>query len=267
MSIAGHLAELRRRAVISAVAVLVGAVAGWFLADVTLGLLIAPISQAGAESGRETALNFDTVTSAFDLRIRLALQQGLILSAPVWLFQLFAFLVPGLTRRERRVTIVFACTAIPLFVGGCLAGALVLPHIVVLMTGFAPGSSATLLNAAGYYDFALKLLLAVGIAFVLPVFLVLLNLVGLLSGRAILAGWRWAIVAITVFTALATPAADVVSMLLLALPMLVLYFGAAGFALLNDRRIGRREARLDAQTRTTPIAASSPRRTMEESHD
>ena len=84
--------------------------------------------------------------------------------------------------------------------------------------------------------------IASGIAFVLPVFLVLLNFVGVLSGRAILAGWRWAILAITIFTAIVTPAADVISMFLLAIPMIALYFIAVGIALLHDRRVAKRQA-------------------------
>jgi len=120
----------------------------------------------------------------------------------------------------------------------------VLPNIVVLLTGFAPEQSSTLLTARVYLDFALKLVVAIGIGFVLPVFLVLLNVIGVLSAKAIIGGWRWAIVVISVFTALATPAADVVSMILLAVPMVILYFVAAGIAWLNDRRQARKAAKL-----------------------
>ncbi|MDF1477975.1 twin-arginine translocase subunit TatC [Leifsonia sp. H3M29-4] len=259
MSIGAHLAELRRRVFIAAIAVLIGTVVGWFLADAVLALLIQPITQSGDEGGRQAALNFDTVTSAFDLRLRLSLQIGLILAAPVWLFQAFAFVVPGLTRAERKGTFAFVGAAVPLFAGGCVAGAVVLPHIVVLMTGFAPEASATLLSAGIYYDFALKLVLAVGIAFVLPLFLVVLNWMGVLSGRTILAGWRYAIVAICIFTALATPAADVLSMFLLAIPMLALYFGAAGTALLHDRSVRRSEARREVAADSTTVAGRVPR--------
>src|SRR5690606_6000175 len=93
-----------------------------------------------------------------------------------------------------------------------------------------------------YYDFTLKLMLVVGVSFVLPVFLVALNVAGVMSGRAILKGWRVAILIATVFAALATPAADVVSMLLLAGILVVLFFAAAGFSLLFDRRKKKRAA-------------------------
>jgi sec-independent protein translocase protein TatC len=118
---------------------------------------------------------------------------------------------------------------------------------VTLLTGFAPEGTTALLTARSYYDFVLKLVLAIGIAFVLPVFLVILNFAGVLSAVAILKSWRIAILAITLFTAIATPAADVMSMFLLAIPMLVLYFGAAGIAWLNDRRKRRAQQSLDIE--------------------
>ena len=104
-----------------------------------------------------------------------------------------------------------------------------------------------------YLDFALKLVVAIGVGFVLPVFLVVLNLVGVLSAQSILKGWRVAIILIALFTAIATPAADVVSMFLLAIPMVVLYFIAAGIAWINDRRVAKRNAKLAAEAENTPI--------------
>jgi len=133
---------------------------------------------------------------------------------------------------------------VPLFLAGVTAGWLVLPNIVVLLTGFAPAQSATLLTAKVYLDFALKLVLAIGVGFVLPVFLVVLNFVGVLEARSIIKGWRVAIIIIALFTAIATPAADVVSMVVLAIPMVVLYFVAAGIATIHDRRAAKRTAQL-----------------------
>jgi sec-independent protein translocase protein TatC len=243
MPIASHLSELRRGLFISALAILIGGVIGWFVSESVWAFLSAPIHAFAQENGRTAAINFDTITGAFDLRMQLAIQLGLILSAPVWLFQIFAFVVPGLTRAETRAGVVFVALSVPLFLSGALAGVWVLPHIVELMAGFAPSESATLVTAGGYYDFVLKLVLAVGIAFVLPAFLVLLNRVGVVSGRAILRSWRIAILAICGFTAIATPAADVFSMLLLAAPMVCLYFGAAGASIVHDRRLEQRRAK------------------------
>lgn len=238
--LAAHLRELRRRALVAAAAVVVAAVAGWVVTDPVLRMLDAPLAAVAGQHGSLAALNFDTVTGAFELRVRLAVQLGLILSAPVWLYQLLAFIVPGLTRRESRYVVGFLAAALPLFAVGAAAGAFVFPHIVAMMLSFAPEQSASLMQAGSYYDFALRLMLTTGVAFVLPVVLVLLNAVGVLSARAVLRGWRWAIAAICVFTALATPAADVMGMLLLAAPMVALYFAAVGVCFLGDRRRARR---------------------------
>jgi sec-independent protein translocase protein TatC len=115
-----------------------------------------------------------------------------------------------------------------------------MPHIVLLMTGFAPAATSSYLDASAYFDFVLKLTLVTGVAFVLPLFIVLLNFAGVVSGQAITHSWRWALIGICLFTAIATPAADVLSMLLLAAPMLALYAAACGITLLNDRRRRRR---------------------------
>ncbi len=239
MSLGQHLIELRKRLIIAAAGLVVGMVIAFFLAQPIIQLLTVPIHVIGERTGK-AVLNFDTVTGGFDLQIRIAFAVGLIISAPVWLSQIWLFIAPGLTRKEVRYTWGFLGAAIPLFFAGTFAGWLVMPHIIELMSGFVPEGAANFFQYSYYYDFILKLLLVVGVAFVLPVFLVLLNVAGVMSGMAILRGWRVAIIAITVFTALATPAADVISMFLLAIPMLVLYFAAVGVALLVDRRRARR---------------------------
>nr|WP_237583519.1 twin-arginine translocase subunit TatC [Clavibacter michiganensis] len=244
MSLVQHLLELKKRLFIAGVAIILAMVVGWFLSSFVLEALRAPIEQINAEQGRNASLNFPTITSAFDLRLQIALYVGLIISSPVWLYQVFAFLVPGLTKTERRYTFGFFFSAVPLFLGGCAAGWFVLPHIVALLTQFAGSGDSSFITAREYFDFVLKLVFAVGIAFVLPVFLVLFNFMGILTGKAIIKSWRIAILLIILFCAIATPAADVMSMFLLAVPMTILYLIAAGISLLNDRRRARRAASL-----------------------
>jgi sec-independent protein translocase protein TatC len=246
MSLGAHLVELRKRLVIAAIAILVGAIGGWFIYDFVFAALQAPITQIVESTGAKASIAFFGITDAFDLRLQIAITAGIVVSSPIWLYQIWAFFVPGLHRREKRYALSFIGTAIPLFFLGCLAGYYVLPHIVVLMLGFAGDGSSIPIGAKGYYDFMIKLMLATGIAFVLPVFLVLLNFVGVLSAKAIIKGWRVAILLICLFTAIATPAADVISMFLLAIPMVILYFGAAGIAFLHDRRQARRADNLEA---------------------
>lgn len=245
MSLGAHLVELKKRLFISAIAIIVTAIAGFIFANFFIDALRAPITSIADSTGRGAALNYDAVTQAFDIRMQIAFTVAIVVASPVWLYQIWAFLVPGLVRKEKQYAIGFMATAIPLFLAGCAAGWYVLPNIIHLLLGFAGDQDLSNLNAKYYYDFIVKLLLAVGIAFVLPVFVVLLNFVGVLSAQAILKGWRVAILTICVFTAMATPAADVISMFLLAIPMIVLYFIAALIAWLHDRRAAKRAALVD----------------------
>jgi sec-independent protein translocase protein TatC len=250
MSLAQHLVELRRRLIISALAIVVGLVAGFVVADVVIDALRGPLTLVAETSGRNAGITFGGVTTGFDLRMQIAVTIGIVVASPVWLYQIWAFLVPGLVRREKLYAIGFLGAAIPLFLAGCYAGWWVFPHIVELMLGFVGLEDNILLTAKEYYDFVLKLMLAVGVAFVLPVFLVLLNFAGVLSASSIIKSWRIAILVITLFTATATPAADVMSMFLLAVPMILLYFAAYGVAYLHDRRAKKRADALDAELAT-----------------
>jgi sec-independent protein translocase protein TatC len=241
MSLGQHLIELRKRLVIAGLAILAGGIGGWFLAALVWDRLRDPIL-AIASAHHQASINYPSITSAFDVRIQVALMLGIIVSSPVWLFQIFAFIVPGMTRNERKYVFGFFFSAIPLFLAGCVVGWLVLPRVVEALVSFAPGQDTSIIDAKYYLDFVIKLILAGGIAFVLPVFLVLLDFIGVLTAKSILKGWRWAVLAITVFTAIATPAADPVSMLLLAVPMVALYFAACGVAALHDRSVAKKLA-------------------------
>lgn len=244
MSLGQHLVELKKRLIISAVALVVAMIVGFIITDPVLRVITEPIRLVAEERGEDgkVELMFSTVTSGFDLRLRMSFALGILLAAPIWMWQIWAFITPGLTRKEIRYTVGFVAAAIPLFFAGCATGLFVMPNIVRLMAGFVPDGAAAFYDATYYYDFVFKLLLFVGVAYVLPVFLVALNLAGILSGRAILGGWRVAIIVAVVFAALATPPADVASTFILAGIMTVLYFAAAGISVLFDRRRARRES-------------------------
>jgi sec-independent protein translocase protein TatC len=215
-----------------------------------LDALRAPITQLAAAQNRVAELNYDNITGAFDLKMEIAFTIGLVISSPVWLYQIWAFFVPALSRKELRYGLGFFLTAVPLFFAGCAAGWFVVPHIVQLLTSFAPSQDTAIIQAKVYFDFVLKLVVAIGVAFVLPVFIVLLNFVGILSAQSIVKSWRVALLVIVLFTAIATPSADVVSMFLLAIPMVLLYFAAAGVAWLHDRRAAKAAVQLDAELAT-----------------
>lgn len=242
MSLGAHLVELRNRLIISAIAIVLGMVAGWLLADWVWKMLQLPLEQLGKE-GRKALIQFTDVSSGFDTHVQIALFFGVLISSPVWLYQIWAFVVPGLKRNEKWYAIGFLGTAVPLFLLGVYVGWSILPNIVRVMASFQPETAAFNMEARTYLDFTVKLLLAVGVGFVMPVFLVLLNFIGVLRGMSILKSWRIAIITIIVFAAIATPATELVSMFLLAVPIVVLYFAAAGIAILHDRRVDRRRAR------------------------
>ncbi|WDG19692.1 twin-arginine translocase subunit TatC [Microbacterium sp. Clip185] len=245
MSLGQHLIELRRRLMIGAIALVAAMIVALFVTQPILDWLMAPIEYVARQRGDDfSALNFPTVTSAFEMRMRIAVTIGIFFSAPVWLWQIWAFVMPGLTRKEIRYTIGFVAAAIPLFFAGCYVAVLVMPHVIEVMWSFTPQGAVNFYSASEYYDFVFKLMIVVGVSFVLPVFLVALNLAGIMSGMAILKGWRVAVLAATVFAAVATPAADVVSMLLLGAILIVLFFAAAGLSIIFDRRRRKREAAL-----------------------
>lgn len=238
MSLGRHLLELRKRLFISALAILLMSIAGWFVSDPILGAIQAPIT--AMSKSHQATINFAGIGTAFDVRLQIAFTVGAVVSSPVWLYQVFAFLVPGLTGKERRYTFGFFFTAVPLFLCGCAAGWYIFPHIVGVLGSFVPTGSANLIEARDYLSFVLKLVLAVGIAFVLPVFLVLLNFLSILSAASIIRSWRWAILLIFVFCAVATPSADVGSMFLLSIPMIILFLLAAAVAGWHDRIVRKR---------------------------
>ncbi|MEV7692114.1 twin-arginine translocase subunit TatC [Microbacterium sp. NPDC089189] len=249
MSLGQHLIELRKRLMIAAIALVVAMIVGFIISGPVIEWLQQPIRIIAEKRGDDfSAINFGTVTGPFDMRMRIAFSIGIFLSAPVWLWQIWAFVMPGLTRKEVRYTVGFVAAAIPLFFAGCYMGILVMPHVIEVMWSFTPEGGVNFYAATEYYDFVFKLLIVMGVSFVLPVFLVALNLAGIMTGMAILKGWRIAVLAATIFAAIATPAADVISMLLLGGILIVLFFAAAGLSLLFDRRRRKREAALLEET-------------------
>ncbi|GAA2173160.1 twin-arginine translocase subunit TatC [Agrococcus versicolor] len=240
MRLVEHLRELRTRFVICFAAIAVLGIGGFFLSDLVLELLAAPLEPLQAD--RIVELNFTFITQSFDIKMRIGLLVGVIAASPVWLYNILAFLLPGLHKGERRYVWGFLASAVPLFLGGCTMGWLLLPRIVQLFVGFAPEGTTSVLSAQEYFDFSFKLVVAIGLGFVVPVVIVFLNLAGAITGAAILKGWRWAVLGIALFAACVTPAGELLSMFLIAGPIIVLYFAAGGFAVLNDRRRAKRLA-------------------------
>lgn len=245
MGFAAHLKELRNRVTIALLAICVFAIAGFFVADYILELLARPLDEL-SERGYTVNLNITKVTESFNLKMMIGFVIGIVAASPIWLYETIAFFIPGLKKRERRYLLGFIISSIPLFLLGCTTGWFVLPRIILIFVGFAPDVTTQFLGAQEYFSFSLKLVLAVGAAFLMPVVLVMLNFADFLSAKSIIKAWRWAVILIALFAAMMTPAGEIMSMVILGVPILALYFLAAGIAYLNDRRRARKRAKEDA---------------------
>jgi sec-independent protein translocase protein TatC len=246
MPLIEHLREFRKRVVRSSIAISFGAIIGWFFYNEIITKLAEPVCdlKAAQASGANNcgALYINGVLGPLNLQIKVAILTGVILMAPVWLYQLWAFIAPALHRREKRYSVLFLVAATPFFAAGAYLGYSILPIAVRVLFGFTPDALNNLVKFDDYLDFVMRAILLFGIAFELPVFLVTFNLIGFLSGAAILKPWRIWIFAITLFVAGFTPSADPLSMILLALPLIGFYLLAGVFALLNDRRRAKKNA-------------------------
>ena len=260
MPLIEHLRELRKRVLRSAIAVLLVFVGGWYLYNPIITTLAKPVCdlKAAQESGSAScgALYISGVLGPLDLQIKVALLTGVIVSAPFWLYQLWAFIAPALHRREKRTTVLFVCAATPFFALGATLGYLILPIAIKALFGFTPNSIDNLVRFDDYLDFVMRLILLVGLAFELPIFLLTFNLIGFLRGKTILKPWRVWVFAIFLVVAAFSPTADPLSMVLLAAPLIVFYFMAGGIAVLVDRR---RDKKLQSiETESTSIATPTP---------
>lgn len=261
MPLLDHLRELRKRVIRSAFFIVLFSAIGWIQYNTIITTLSAPVCdlKAAQESGSAScgALYISGVLGPLNLQLKVSFLTGIILSAPFWLYQIWAFIAPALHRKEKRNSIFFIIAATPFFSIGAALAYYVLPLAIKVLFGFTPESLNNLIKFDDYLDFVLRLILIFGLAFELPVFLVSLNLVGVLSGKSILKPWRFAIFAITFFVAAFSPTADPLSMAALAVPLIALYFGAGGIALLVDKRRDRK-SRSIGDDDAAPIEAAAP---------
>jgi len=227
--------------VIAAVAIAVGSVIGWVEYDRLFTAIMAPLRRVAAERGGLVNINFGGITQPFTVQLQVAMFVGVIVASPVWLYQVWGFIVPGLTKREKRTAFAFIGAAVPLFLLGCFFATKAVQTAVEVLLGFTPQGAANLPDAALYLTFVTRFILAFGLAFLLPVFLVGLNAAHVLPARIMLRGWRIAVMLIFVFAAMMTPTPDAWTMLVLAGPMIGLFFAAVGVSTILDRRRARRE--------------------------
>lgn len=240
MTLVEHLRELRGRLFKSVLAILAGAVLAAFFYSELFGLLTEPfndeVTRLAGERDLDARLTINSVAGPFVLQLKISLVAGIILASPVWLYQLWAFIIPGLHSNERRWTRVFAAVAGPLFIAGVLIGYYVLPKGIGILLAFTPADVSNFVQADDYLSFILRMLLVFGVAFEIPLFVILLNLAGVISGRSLGRHRPWIVIGTFVFAAVATPSTDPISMLFLALPMTLLFFISEVIARVIDRR-------------------------------
>ncbi|WP_245851004.1 twin-arginine translocase subunit TatC [Brachybacterium vulturis] len=247
MSLGEHLVELRNRLMISAITVLLLSIGGWFLFPWVFEAVKAPIEAAGEDSDLQALINFQGVGQGLNVKLQMAAYIGLILSSPMIIAQIWLFVMPGLHKNERKYAIGFFGTAIPLFFLGCLAGYWAVNQLVPVLMSFTPteGSTSQIIPYDQYLALLIKTMLAFGVAFVIPVVMVLLNFMGLVSGKAMLKAWRWIIFLSFAFTAVMVPTPEPVTLIAMSAAIASLFFGAIVIALLHDRRVGRRSGDAD----------------------
>lgn len=244
MTLAEHLRELRNRIFISLLAVTFGFIIAWSLYADILELLREPFDTTVTRLAEEQGLHAETVITnvagPFLLQTKVSLVAGIVIASPVWLYELWAFILPGLHRNEKKWTYVFVAVAGPLFAAGVVLGYYVMPKGFEVLLGFTPADITNLITLEAYLSFVLRVLLVFGVSFEIPLFVVLLNLAGVVRARH-LARWRsWIIFGVFVFAAVATPSTDPITMVMLAIPMTVLFLISEVICRFLDRRRYRR---------------------------
>jgi len=249
MPLREHLIELRSRLIKALLFIALGMIAGWLFYPHILDVLKEPYCALPPDRRfppdrvpGECQLLFTGPLDGFMLRFKVAGIAGAVLSAPLWLYQLWAFVTPGLRRNERRWTVVFVLGSTLLFAAGTVLSYLTISKALNLLVNIAGQGTVAAIEVTRYLGFVTTMLLVFGVSFELPLVIVLLNLVGILSFRRLLRWQRMAIFLIFVFAALATPSQDPISMCMLAIPMSLLFEGAVLVAWIHDRRKERREA-------------------------
>jgi sec-independent protein translocase protein TatC len=251
MPLADHLRELRNRLIKSLLAVgavtVVALVYHTQLADLLTRPLLKTVgcpdsfSQMTTHGNHPCAnLTVSGLMGAFSVMLKIGLMAGVVAASPVWLYQVWAFLAPGLHRHEKKYALSFVGAGVPLFVAGAWFAYQIIPTAAAALLSLTPNHVTNLVPLDGFVDLLVRMVLVFGFSFELPLLLVLLNYGGVLSGKRMLSWWRWMVMGIVIFSAIAVPSPDPLSMLTLAAPIVALYFLAVGISVLNDRRRSRR---------------------------
>jgi len=242
-----HLIELRKRIINSLVAILLGSLAGWFIAPKFVDVIAKPIQEVLAKHHYDAKLYFMGPTDYLGLLIKLSIYIGLVIASPVVLYQVWMFVAPALYKHERSAVTGFVFSTVLLFLGGIAFGFfLALPRILGFLIGFQ-GPVAPLIRINDYFDLVLLVLVALGLIFEMPVLIFLLCYFGIVTPKFLVQNTKYAVLVITIAAAFVTPTPDALTMLLVMLVMLALYFLGVGISWLALRNRAKRAAAPAAQ--------------------
>lgn len=249
MSLVEHLQELRRRVIISLLALLAGTIVGfmWYqhapFGTLPLGEILRgpycelpPESRADFTRDGECRLLATRPLEMFMLRLKVGVLAGLVLSSPVWLYQIWAFIVPGLHKKERRSTFTFVTLAVMLFVLGALIAYFIVGFALEFLMTMGTEFAVSALTGQDYYNFLLALLVIFGVSFEVPLIIIMLNIVGVLEYQTLKEKRRMIILILFVFAAFMTPGQDPFSMVVLAACLVLLVEMAIQFTRINDKK-------------------------------
>lgn len=249
MALSDHLRELRARVIKAALALVVGFIVSLFFFEQLFGLVMEPYLKAvemmDTNSGAESLSSVNGAAGGFMLYLKLCGLAAFIGTSPIWLYQIWAFLMPGLHAHEKKMSRIFVAVASPLFLAGVLLGYVTLPKGLEILFGFIPDGLTNIVEFSDYLSFLSRTLLVFGIAFEIPVFVIMLNRIGVLPGAALAKYRAWIIVGSFVFAAVATPSGDPFTMTIMAGPMVILFGVSEIIARAHDRRkAGKRKDRI-----------------------
>jgi len=233
MGLLDHLEELRGAIFQSAIAALVATVLCWFWSSDLLDLMIIPIKDQG--------VYFTAPNEAFLTRLKLSGAVGLFVVAPFIFFKIYGFVLPGLYRRERKVvTPLLLSTVLLFYTGVVFAFTVVIPQVIRFLLSFGTEALSPLIGVGPYFGFVSRLCLAFGLVFQLPLLVLVLSAIGLVKPRMLLRTWRFAVVIIFALSAVLTPP-DIISQVMMAGPVLILYFGSVVVSLVVVRGQGNQD--------------------------
>jgi len=243
MTLFEHLRELRYRLVVAALTMIVAMVGCAFFYNQLLAVLIHPFNLARAQLAitrpdLAIKMTISNVAGSLSLAIKVVALAAVLIASPVILYQLWAFIVPGLLAKEKKWALIFVGSAVPMFLAGVVLGYFVMPKGISVLLGFTPRGSdiENLIDTNTFLSFLMRLMLVFGLAFLIPVIVLMLNFLGVVKAKWLAKFRVYIIFGTCVFGAVATPSTDPFSMLALAVPMTVLFLVAEIIAHINDRR-------------------------------